>query len=569
MTVCSHSGFVRPVVSVLFLVLLAGCSSRLPVERAPLAFRQAEDSFKLGHYDRAVHGYRIFIDSNQVAELVPRAYFKLARAEFRLGHYDRCIAALDELERRYPDDEWRQVWELRGNAENARGNPVSAIHYWERAMELSDRPKRALLRRQISDMVQKMDAETVARARTVVTRDETRALIDAASGGGPPTAATRAIAVVAPTPGVAAVPGQTPLGSAKVGVLLPLTGKYEAYGSRSLAGIKLAMADSGIELVVRDTGGEAHLARAAIDELAAQPEILAVIGPLRSKEAQGVSPRAERVGLPLFSLAQSRNLSGRFILQTAMTHEMQASRLAEFATGAGMLRKFGVLFPRDAYGMALADAFQDEVKRRGGTIVGSIAYEPGAKEFFVEVLTLQRWVDSDGLQAVFIPDFAATAGLLSRALREVRPNIVLLGSNGWHDPGQLGEEAQALDGAVFVDGFFVGSQRAATQEFLRAYRATHDDTPGVLEAQAYDASMVVRRAFESGASGSRPALIDAVRRLGRFEGAAGTLSFGDGDVERELFLLKLDGRRIREITAAEMGGSRIDLPAPSTAVAAP
>jgi len=556
-------------VALAFLVLVVtGCSSRMPIERAPLAFRQAEDSFKLGHYDRAAHGYRIFIDSNETGELVPRAYFKLARSEFRLGRFDECVATLDELERRYPDDEWRQVYELRGNAEAARGNPVSAVHYWERALDGADRSRRALLRQQISDAVRKMDPQAVARTRTVVTKDETRRLIDTISGSPDPVSEMPDRKKASPTPERGQGVGPTPVTAGKVAVLLPLSGTYEAYGRRSLVGINLALAESGIEVVVRDTAGEAQLARAAIDDLAATPDVMAVIGPLRSKEAQGVIPRAERAGLPLISLAQNKSPSGRYVLQTAMTHELQASRLAEFAIGTAGLRKFGILFPRDAYGMALSEAFRDEVNNRGGHVVGSIAYEPGATEFSVEVLTLQRWVDADGLQAVFIPDFAKPAGLLSRALRAARPQIALLGSNGWHDPGQLGVDADALDGAVFVDGFFIGSQRAATQRFLEAYRAVHSDAPGVLEAQAYDAASVVRRAFESGASRSRDELISSMRGMGRFDGAAGAMTFGEGDVERELFLLQLEGRRIREITGDKSGGRVVptSVPPPPSAL---
>lgn len=551
------------------VLLVASCSSRLPIERAPLAFRQAEDSFKLGHYDRAAHGYRIFIDSNETGELVPRAYFKLARAEFRLGRYDRCVATLDELERRYPDEEWRQVYELRGNAEFARGNPVSAVHYWERALDAADRSRRALLRQQIADAVRSMDHETVARTRTVVTKEDTRRLIDAVAGKPDPPAETQGRLVASPTPGPAGSAQLTPVMAGKVGVLLPLSGTYEAYGRLSLVGIKLALAESGIEIVVRDTAGEAQLARAAIDELAAMPDVLAVIGPLRSKEAQGVIPRAERARLPLFSLAQSKNLTGRYVLQTAMTHASQASRLAEFAIGTGALRKFGILFPRDAYGMALSDAFREEVGRRGGQVVGAIAYEPGATEFSVEVLTLQRWVDGDGLEAVFIPDFAKTAALLSRSLRAARPQIHLLGSNGWHDPGQLGADADVLDGAIFVDGFFIGSQRPATQRFLNAYRAAHGDAPGVLEAQAYDAATVVRHAFESGGGLSREALISAVRGIGRFDGAAGAMTFGEGDVERELFVLQLEGRRIHEVTGDQVGSRVFQTHVPTPPVALP
>jgi len=332
-------------------------------------------------------------------------------------------------------------------------------------------------------------------------------------------------------------------------VLLPLSGKYSSYGRRSLTGIELAFAGSDIDLVLRDSEGAAQIARAAIDELAQDPSIVAVIGPLRSKVAQAITPRAERARLPLLSLAQRKSIDGRYAMQTAMTQEAQAAQLAEYATASG-LRRFGILFPRDPYGSALADSFQSELGARGGTTVGSLAYEPGTEEFAVEVVTVQRWVDADAVQAVFIPDFLPTAAVLAQALRESRPGIALFGGNGWHDPGQLGAAAEALDGAVFVDGFFMGSQRPATQRFISAYRAEHGETPRILEAQAYDAALLTRGVLEDPAVASRDAFVSALRAMDVFEGAGGDITFGADGVERELFLLQLDGQRIREVRGA-------------------
>ena len=559
-----HTRVASYIIFLLFGFLALGCGpSHLRLDDAPLPFRQAEDSFKLGHFDRAVHGYRIFIDSNQAGELIPRAYFKLAQAEMRLKRYNRCIATLEELGRRYPDDEWREVYELRGDVELARNNSVSAVHYWERALESAERPRRVLLRRRISDAIHTMGPESLMRARTVVSTQEVRTLIDNAMGGGgtiPVRQATLArdshtpAAVAEPTPLTPVVNGAGSIGS-KLGVLLPLSGKFAAYGKKSLNGIELALAGSGVELVVRDTAGETHLARAAFDELGQDGSVVGIIGPLRSTVAQVIGPRAERSGLPLLSLARNQGIDGRFVRQLAMTREMQAAQLAEYAIRVAGIRRFGVLFPRDAYGTALSDAFQSEIRRRGGRVVGAVAYEPGAQEFSVEVLSLQRWVDVDDLQAVFIPDNASVAGQLGSELREARPGVILLGSNGWHEPGQLGAVADALDGAVFVDGFFIGSQRPATQGFISAYRGEHGRTPGILEAQAYDAAMLARQALASANVSGRDTFVDAVQAVGVFAGATGKMVLGAQGVQRQLFILKLDGRRIREVVGAAAGGS--------------
>ena len=244
---------------------------------------------------------------------------------------------------------------------------------------------------------------------------------------------------------------------------------------------------------------------------------------------------------------------------------MQASQLASYAMGRG-LRRFGVLYPRDGYGSALSEAFQIEIKRRGGRIVGALAYEPGSKEFSVEVLSVQRWIDGDGMQAVFIPDFASTAGALAGELREVRPSISLLGSNGWNEPGQLGAVADSLNGAVFVDGFFIGSQRPATQSFIAAFRTQYEETPSILEAQAFDAGRLARQAVETSSERSRAGFIAAIQSVGSFAGAAGDISLGTDGVQRELFVLRVDGRRIQEVLGERTGGASSLMFAPPSRV---
>ena len=82
-------------------------------------------------------------------------------------------------------------------------------------------------------------------------------------------------------------------------------------------GIKLALGPQADMLVVRDTKGEPASGRAAIDELIADPAIGVVIGPLRSKVAETVAPRAERASMPLVVLSQQEGISGRWVVQPA------------------------------------------------------------------------------------------------------------------------------------------------------------------------------------------------------------------------------------------------------------
>lgn len=554
----------------LLLAGLAACGGRsVPLEDAPLPYRQAEDSFRLGNYEKAARAYQIFLDSESsedYPELVPRAFYRLALSEYRRGRYAECLAVLDKMERRLPDKEWPQVYALRGDAEMARGKTMAALRWWEQGWQVSEGEDRREAKQHIADALDRMDAASLARARAVLTEPPLQALVDQrlhGAGGGarpprqPPT--TTAAVPPPPKPGMPAPSGppvprganpQAPVpATARIGVLLPLSGEFASYGQRSLNGIKLGVGELASRLDVRDDKGDPAAGRQAFDAFIVDPNVIAVIGPLRSKVAEVVAPRAETAGVPTVLLSQQDSATGQWVKQPAMTSASQAVELAEYAIASQGLRRFGILYPNDPYGLSLSSAFRDEVTRRGGTVVGSIVYDPQQREFNVELLSVDKWIKDDGMQAVFIPDFADSAIPLATQLRVAHPTLALLGSNGWNDPGALGPASADLDGAVFVDGFFPSSTRRATQAFVSAYRSAYGGaTPEILEAQAYDAGMLVARALQDGAR-SRLQVAQALQTPRTVEGAAGTLGILPQGIQRQLFLLKLSNGTISEIPA--------------------
>ena len=155
---------------------------------------------------------------------------------------------------------------------------------------------------------------SLKRARGVLTAPPLQALVDQRLHGGAPTgakpvtstAATApgAVRPGAPPPSAAAVPSGPPVpqgarsdapvpATARIGVLLPLSGEFASYGQRSLNGIKLGVGELASRLDVRDDKGDPAVGRAAFDEFIMDPNVIAVIGPLRSKVAEAVAPRAE------------------------------------------------------------------------------------------------------------------------------------------------------------------------------------------------------------------------------------------------------------------------------------
>jgi ABC-type branched-subunit amino acid transport system substrate-binding protein/tetratricopeptide (TPR) repeat protein len=345
--------------------------------------------------------------------------------------------------------------------------------------------------------------------------------------------------------GAPAAAAQVVQGPTKIGCLLPLSGATHEYGERSLRGIRLAWMEASDRLIVKDTASDPATAAAAFEELSRDPSVLFVVGPLRSEEAAEVAPLAEKSQVPLLLLSQRDGLGGPFVLQAGMTRSRQVATLLNYAMDKIRLRNFGVLYPKDAYGEEFRAAFKAEVERRGGMVVGSEAYTPGTHA--VGAATVKRWRNAGNLHAVFLPDDAAAAAPIAKFLQREMPDVTLLGVHGWEQLAETGDTT--LNGIFFSDGFYTGSARPSTHEFADRFQRTYGDTPGLLEAQAYDAALLAKHALDAGAQ-SRADALSRLLALGVVPGATGDLLATPGGLEHRMFLLQVYDGKLQEVGTA-------------------
>jgi ABC-type branched-subunit amino acid transport system substrate-binding protein len=144
--------------------------------------------------------------------------------------------------------------------------------------------------------------------------------------------------------------------------------------------------------------------------------------------------------------------------------------------------------------------------------------------------------------------------------------VTLLGTNTWSSPkGRSGlpelieRGGKFVTCSVYVDGFFVDSQRPATRRFVQNFREAYKDVdrePGLLEAIGYDSALMVRQLIERQRPRTRAEMREALTHLKNFEGATGRTSFNEKrEAVKPLFLLSVDSRGVRELTPEAAGGS--------------
>jgi branched-chain amino acid transport system substrate-binding protein len=405
----------------------------------------------------------------------------------------------------------------------------------------------------------------------------------------------------------------------RVGVILPMTGRFKPLGDAVLRGVQLALEGSEVELVVKDSRGDVMVTSQAMEDLVFEDGAIAVLGPLLTDDAQRAALMAEELQIPVLTLTRQEGITrlGPWVFRNMLTNSAQAQALARYATEELGYKNFGVLFPNIPYGVELTNEFWDELDRRGAEVRAAESYDHDQTTFTREARKLVgrffledrhdylegvREIQQSGqdafrrrkamerlraqlrpivdFEALFIPDDWRRVGLVApalavediitnacdpRDLERIRKTtgrtdlrtVTLLGTNQWSSPKGRSGVAELVERggkfvtcSIYVDGFYVDSERPGTKRFVQRWRERYKDRdPGLLEASGYDAALMLRQIVETGRPTDRVAFRQQLADLQGFEGATGRTTFDEvGEPVKELFFITIDQKGLQELT---------------------
>ncbi|MDF1580488.1 MAG: penicillin-binding protein activator [Desulfuromonadales bacterium] len=366
-----------------------------------------------------------------------------------------------------------------------------------------------------------------------------------------------------------------------VGAVLPLTGRFGPFGNQVKRGMELALAlhnaqNQPIDILFRDSAGEALRAEQAVAQLANEERVLAIAGPLTGQGAVNAARLAQHERTPLLTLSQRDGLPdiGEYVFRNALTNRQQVKALVRYAMEQGK-KSFAVLAPDSPFGHKMAQLFAEEALSSNGLVIASEFYPPEATTFDREIKRLMG-VDPDrhedeispaekeateladlfypempsvDFDALFIPDYAARIGLVApQVVYYGIDDVQLLGINGWNSPDLTRLAGQFVEGAIFVDGFFRYSPYPFVQEFVERFYTRYNEEPQILEALGFDAAGIILTLLARPEITTRDQLRLALLQLANYPGVTGATSFTlNGDVDKVLFLLQVQNGNIVQI----------------------
>ncbi len=360
-----------------------------------------------------------------------------------------------------------------------------------------------------------------------------------------------------------------------IGVILPLSGIHQPFGERALQGIQLAVKEMGfheenspVSLVIRDSKGDPLEVEKAVEELVTQEKVMAIIGPLLTITVDKAAQKAQQLKVPLLTLSQKEPLYGKgeFIFQNSLTPSDQIQALVSYAIKELELRTFAVFHPNSPYGLHFKNLFTQEVIRRGGKVLGGVAYQEDQTDFsqeikgFFKIKTTQKegsrrtmgeefkmGLSVDGL---FIPDTHDRVGLiLSQMAYFDVSGVTFLGTNAWNGPDLIPIAGKSAEGAIFVDTFFKKNPSPLVVRFVDEFQKAYQREPETLEALSYDGAKLLLGIIRSKGISSSIQMRDELRKVQNYQGVSGLKGFGeDGKAIRTLSILKVKKRQIEQVS---------------------
>jgi ABC-type oligopeptide transport system substrate-binding subunit/ABC-type branched-subunit amino acid transport system substrate-binding protein len=320
-----------------------------------------------------------------------------------------------------------------------------------------------------------------------------------------------------------------------------------------LEGVKLAVdqlnaeeyiAGRKISPVFYDDKGEPEKALEIAESLAANPDVVAVIGHLYDRNAIPASITYEENGIVFISPGASdpslTQHGGVFTFRNISSDEESGRELANLAFYKE-LKKIIVLYDRDnSSGKRFSEIFSKRANELGIEIVATKSYFGWQQDI---PLFLSDIIKKYEFDAVFLAGELPSAAEIIKLFRDMGKNVPILSDDALDSPELSVIAGKAAEGTLISSAFDPRQSTSRTQTFLENFKAAFGVFPDTWSALGYDAIEVLAYSIKKSDSTVPIAISTALRGLENWHGVPGHYSFTrNGDIKgKEIYFKEMQG----------------------------
>jgi len=313
----------------------------------------------------------------------------------------------------------------------------------------------------------------------------------------------------------------------KIGLAAPFEGLYRSLGYDALYGVKLAVRECNarggvggvmVELVALDDHFDPARAASVAREMAVDPDVMGVIGPLSSAVALAAQEEYQRPGLAFVTLATAETLTSNDtegVFRLSARDADLGAFAASYAVSELGARRVAILRHGED---DLADAFVQTVQDAGAKVV----WDGQAAGDWPSVLR------DVAPEVIFVTGDALAGADAAQRIREAGLTATLFGGQEWAMPHLVSVGGDAVEHALYVTAAPAPADLDA-EDFIAGYQSLAGFPPGPYGAWAYDAAQVLLtaldRAIRADGHPSRAGVMAQLSSLTDCQGLNGPITF--------------------------------------------
>lgn len=326
----------------------------------------------------------------------------------------------------------------------------------------------------------------------------------------------------------------------KIGMVVPVTGPAAESGKYATIGAKLALErvnkaggvmGKQVEIVQEDDQTTNPGAVLAFSKLAAQQDIVAFLGSIRSTQVHAMAPDLLKVARPMMFGGTDPTLTklgNPWLFRFRPNDSFSGRVIASYGAETLGKKKWAIVHSTDAFGTNGGKALADSLGKVGATVAIDQGYPNQSQDFSAVVLAVkQSGADVLGSYFTFENDLA----IFARQLRQLGVNIPWIGSPSITTATAVKLAGSALHGTYGVADYAEESSDQA-KEFGKLYRAASGGVaPDNFGSWTYDAVGVLCKAMNDAKSTDPQKVREAIVAIKGYKGAEGEYNFdanGDG-----------------------------------------
>ncbi|MDO5088699.1 MAG: ABC transporter substrate-binding protein [Leptotrichiaceae bacterium] len=336
----------------------------------------------------------------------------------------------------------------------------------------------------------------------------------------------------------------------KIGVIGPLTGEVAQYGEATINGFKLKVKEINeaggingkkIELVISDSKGDSTEAVNIFKKMVSQDKVNLVVGEVISSASLAIADLAQSAKIPMitptgtnFDITKGKD----YVFRTTFTDPYQGVITAKYAQAKGIKSVAILTNSSNDYAVGLATSFKDEAAKNGITVTEE-KYTKDDKDF-KSILTK---IKGQNPEAVFIPDYYNTIGLILTQANELGLKTQYLGGDGWD--GIQTNFGAAAEGAIFASQFAPDDTAEIVQKFITAYKSEYKIDPIVFSALGYDTGSILEAALKSVKDLSPASIREALAATNASNLVTGDLKYdAERNPEKKVTFIEVKGGKL-------------------------